>query len=112
MTEPFEELAAGLMEQRDALSFALTTMHRTHTLLLSTLARMAEQPAHPLDPNTMNAEQLATLGERLWEASPLKNTVETCIDNWLDSELQGRMSDYVDSLEIQVDVSASIRDGN
>ena len=122
MSEQFEELAAALLKQRDIFITMLSNMERTHKKLLNTLADMearfkaleqwAADPAHPLDPNTMNADQLATLGERLWEASPLKNTVEAHVDTWLDSELEGRMSDYVGSLEIEVDVDASIRDRN
>jgi hypothetical protein len=111
-----EALAAALMEQRDALNTAMAAMHRTHMLLLSTLQRMAEQPVHPLDPNTMGSEQLNTLAERLWESTSLKDTVEATIDTFVESELSSKMesamSNYVDSLEIEIDCSAHILNRN
>jgi hypothetical protein len=114
MSELTESLATALMEQRDTLNTALAAMHRTHVLLLQTLEHMGT--THPLDPNTMSSDQLNTLAERLWSHSSLESTITSVIDNMLDDEVSSKMdkaiSSYVSNLEIEVECSASIRDGN
>jgi hypothetical protein len=118
------ELTAALMEQRDSLNAALAATHRTHMLLLATLAkieaRFEELESKPagFDANVLTHHQLNVLGENMYERGSLKETISNAVEYHIENELDlsdkvnAALESYVDGLEIEVECSANLINRN